>query len=153
MSNLRSGHIDTEKDPCWKETIEFWILAQIVFHKGMLILSGYPEVTGCTHTKHLCKWPKSKAEQHFTHLYTEGNITTHRLEWSFSMGSWFPYAQTHLQWEPTSTTWRRKWQPTAVFLPGKFHAQRSLAGYSPWGCKESNMTEHAHADTPLWGGD
>ena len=29
--------------------------------------------------------------------------------------------------------WRRKWQPTPVFLPGKFHVQRSLAGYSPWG--------------------
>ena len=31
--------------------------------------------------------------------------------------------------------WRRKWQPTPVFLPGKFHGQRSLAGYSPWNCK------------------
>ena len=29
--------------------------------------------------------------------------------------------------------WRRKWQPTPVFLPGKFHGQRSLVGYSPWG--------------------
>ena len=29
--------------------------------------------------------------------------------------------------------WRRKWQPTPAFLPGKFHGQRSLAGYSPWG--------------------
>ena len=29
--------------------------------------------------------------------------------------------------------WSRKWQPTPVFLPGKFHAQRSLVGYSPWG--------------------
>ena len=28
--------------------------------------------------------------------------------------------------------WRRKWQPTAVFLPGKSHGQRSLEGYSPW---------------------
>ena len=37
--------------------------------------------------------------------------------------------------------WRRKWQPTPVFLPGKFHGQRSLAGYSLWGCKELNMTE------------
>ena len=37
--------------------------------------------------------------------------------------------------------WRRKWQPTPVFLPGKFHGQRSLAGYSPWGHKESDMTE------------
>ena len=31
--------------------------------------------------------------------------------------------------------WRRKGQPTPVFLPGKFHGQRSLVGYSPWGCK------------------
>ena len=35
----------------------------------------------------------------------------------------------------------RKWQPTPVFLPGKFHGQRSLAGHSPWGLKESDMTE------------
>jgi len=39
--------------------------------------------------------------------------------------------------------WRRKWQPTPVFLPGKFHGQRSLAGYSPWGCNESDTTEDA----------
>ena len=37
--------------------------------------------------------------------------------------------------------WRRKWQPTPVFFPGKSHGQRSLAGYGPWGHKESNTTE------------
>ena len=37
--------------------------------------------------------------------------------------------------------WRRKWQPTPVFLLGKSLEQRSLAGYSLWGHKESNMTE------------
>ena len=31
--------------------------------------------------------------------------------------------------------------PTPVFLPGEFHGQRSLVGYSPWGCEESDMTE------------
>ena len=31
--------------------------------------------------------------------------------------------------------WRRKWLPTTVFLPGEFHGQRSLEGYSPYGCK------------------
>ena len=31
--------------------------------------------------------------------------------------------------------WRRKWQPTAVFLPGESHGQRNLAGYGPWGHK------------------
>ena len=39
--------------------------------------------------------------------------------------------------------WRRKWQPTpvSVFLPGKSHGQRSPEGYSPWGHKESDVTE------------
>ena len=37
--------------------------------------------------------------------------------------------------------WRRKWLPTPVFWPGEFHGQRGLAGYSPWGHKESDMTE------------
>ena len=37
--------------------------------------------------------------------------------------------------------WRRAWQPTPVFLPGESHGQRSLAVYSPWGHKESAMTE------------
>ena len=37
--------------------------------------------------------------------------------------------------------WRRKWHPTPIFLPGKSHGQRSLAGYSPWGHKVLNMTE------------
>ena len=40
--------------------------------------------------------------------------------------------------------WRRKWQPTPVFLPEKSHGQRSLVGYSPWGCQELDMTEQAH---------
>ena len=37
--------------------------------------------------------------------------------------------------------WRRKWQPTPVFLPGEFHGQRSLVGYSPWGRKGLDTTE------------
>ena len=43
--------------------------------------------------------------------------------------------------ELMATQWRRKWQPTPVFLPGKSHGQRSLAGYSPWGHKELDTTE------------
>ena len=38
--------------------------------------------------------------------------------------------------------WRRKWQPTAVFLPGKPHGQRRPEGHSPWGHKEAGTTEH-----------
>ena len=39
----------------------------------------------------------------------------------------------------------RKWQPTPVLLPGKFHGLRSLVGYSPWGRKESDTTEQLHS--------
>ena len=54
--------------------------------------------------------------------------------------------------------WRRKWQPTPVFLPGESHGQRILAGYSPWGQKESDTTEqlstractHTRARTLQW---
>ena len=49
--------------------------------------------------------------------------------------------------------WSRKWQPVPVFLPGKFHGQRSLEDYSPWGHKKLDMTErlsvcaHTHTET------
>ena len=44
--------------------------------------------------------------------------------------------------------WSRKWQPMPVFLPGKFHGQRSLAGYSPWGCKVGH--NQAHKQSTQW---
>jgi len=46
---------------------------------------------------------------------------------------WFnPWVRKNLQ--------RSEWLPTPVFLPEEFHGQRILAGYSPWGCKELDMT-------------
>ena len=51
----------------------------------------------------------------------------------------------HFPKSPLITTaakhWRRKWQPTPVFLPGESHGQRSLVGCCPWGRTESDMTE------------
>ena len=43
-------------------------------------------------------------------------------------------------------SWRRKWQHTPVFLPEESHGQRSQAGYTPWGHKKSDTTEHACND-------
>ena len=44
-----------------------------------------------------------------------------------------------------------KWQPTPVSLPRKYHGQRSLAGCSPWGCKELETTEHlTHLHCSSW---
>ena len=39
------------------------------------------------------------------------------------------------------SSWRRAWPPTPVFLPGKFHGQRSLVGYSPWSSKQTDIVE------------
>ena len=49
-----------------------------------------------------------------------------------------------LGWEDPQS---RQWKPTPVFLPGKSHGQKSLVGYSPWGCKELDTTEHTHTHT------
>ena len=46
-------------------------------------------------------------------------------------------------WEG-NTPWRKKWQSTPLILPGKFHGQKSLVGYSLWSLKESDSREHAH---------
>ena len=44
--------------------------------------------------------------------------------------------------------WRRKWQPTPVFLPGEFHGHRIPVVYSPWGHKESDRTEQLTLSFP-----
>ena len=44
---------------------------------------------------------------------------------------WFPGGKNLLEKIP----WRREWLPTPVFLPGEFHGQRNLVGYSPWGLR------------------
>ena len=59
-----------------------------------------------------------------------------------SMGSW----RIGHDWATslslfTFMHWRRKWQPTPVFLPGESHGRRSLVGFSPWGRTESDTTE------------
>ena len=50
----------------------------------------------------------------------------------------------------TFMQWRRKWQPTPVFLPGESHGQRSLVGCSPWGCTESDTTEATWQHDRSW---
>ena len=61
-------------------------------------------------------------------------------------------AQRSSGFVPQWSILENKWQPTPVFLLGKPHGQRSLAGYSPWGCKELDTTEqlkHTHSQPCL----
>ena len=56
---------------------------------------------------------------------------------------WMVHMMQYLA-RPSASFWRRQWQPTPVFLPGKSHGQRNLVGYSPWGHEESDTTERLH---------
>ena len=47
------------------------------------------------------------------------------------------------------TPWMGTWQPTPGFLPEKYQGQRNLVGYSPWGHKESDMTEGMSRDAHI----
>ena len=69
-------------------------------------------------------------------LYIDSCLLVYRLTWGLRRWS------VYLQWgipgfNPwvRKISWRRKWQPTPVFLPGKSHGWRSLVGYSPWSHK------------------
>ena len=69
-------------------------------------------------------------------LYIDSFLLVYRLTWW--LRRWSVYLQCGIPgFNPWvgKISWRRKWQPAPVFLPGKSHGWRSLVGYSPWGHK------------------
>ena len=66
--------------------------------------------------------------------------------WASLVALWLriclPVQETQVQSLVRKIPWKRKWQPTPVFLPETSHGQKSLAGYSPWGRKELDTTKH-----------
>ena len=75
----------------------------------------------------LCKWLQTKIKAGLPWWLSGKELTCQCRRYRFS--SWV-----------RTIPWRRKWQPTPVFLPGKSHEQRSLVGFSLWGCKKSDTT-------------
>ena len=63
--------------------------------------------------------------------------------WVFIQKNWNQDLEEILALQYSVQPWRRKRQPTPVFLPGEFQGQRGLVGYSPWGRKESDRIEHS----------
>ena len=79
------------------------------------------------------------------------------MDWVLSCWGWDLYANQRVSFRKSRSragrwsNWNSpfvllwtKWQPTPVLLPRKFHGWRSLVGYSPWGPKESDMTDRLH---------
>ena len=93
-----------------------------------------------------------------THSSGEGNGTPLQyscLENPMDGGAWwaavhgFANSQTQLS-DFTFMHWRRKWQPTPVFLPGESQGWRSLVGHHLWGHTESDITEATYQPTPVF---
>ena len=68
------------------------------------------------------------------------NLPAMQETWARSLGLEDPLAET-MATHSNILSWRMEWQPIPVFLPGKSHGQRNLAGYSPWGRKGLDTTE------------
>ena len=90
----------------------------------------------------------NKAKLFVEKMVLSGDREMVNLLWGFPDGSAVKNLPAVQETQETSVQswvrkipWRREWQPIPVFLPGECHGQRSLAGYSPWDCKESDMTE------------
>ena len=91
----------------------------------------------------------------FSHSILPTKFNSH-IPISRNRGRYYQRPHTNQGYFPTefglfstanSNGWSRKWQSTPVFFPGETHGQRNLVGYSLWGCKESDMTEHTHTHT------
>ena len=90
----------------------------------------------------------SLSEKREEDLIGEGNgdpLQYSCLENPMDRGAWWAavhgVAQSQTQLKRLSMPWRRKWQPTPVFLAGESQGQRRLVGCHLWGCTESDMTD------------
>ena len=87
--------------------------------------------------------------KHYTHTHPPTHPPTHPHVYRWSSGKESTcQCSRHKRQEFNpwirKIPWNRKWQPTPVFLSGKFHGQWSLVGYNLWSSKESDMTEQTH---------
>ena len=94
--------------------------------------------------------PNCGLEEDITRTVTPPPTPDRSGSWPLSWGCLISVDLCSVFWIRCSLqqwTWRRKWQPTPVFLPGISHGQSSLAGYSPWGHKELGRTDRACVPT------
>ena len=81
-------------------------------------------------------------------IYCHPAHLTYMQSTSCEMPGWIKHKlESKLLGEISTTSdmhWRRQWHPTPVLLPGKSHERRCLVGYSPWGRKESDLTERLY---------
>ena len=93
---------------------------------------SYPlQYSGLENSMDCSSWGCKESDETFTSLY----IYTGLPRWLRAEESAFWCRRHRFDYWVRKIPWRREWKHTPVFLPGKSHGQRSLAGYSPWGHK------------------
>ena len=115
----------------------------IMFTLGLIDANNFPPVTRILifFFSSLLANSQNKALKH--RLMTASHInSSFIISYQITIELW-TFVTQHELYMPLHTfpPWRRKWQPTPVYLPGEFHVQRSLVGCSPWSCKESDTIE------------
>ena len=103
------------------------------------IFRKYPETSspmGCQRQLGPEQWLTTKARRQHACFPTFKGVTGGKMRLQRGGPSFNPWVG--------KISWRRKWQLTLVFMPGKSHEPRSLVGYSLWGRKELDMTERLH---------
>ena len=116
----------------------------------LLLPSIPPSITVFSNESTLCiRWPK-----YWSFSFNISPSSEHPGLISFRMALCKCRRHRRCGFDPwvRKIPWRRKWQPTPVILSGKSNRQRSLVGYSPWGCKELDMIEHAGTSCDLMAG-
>ena len=103
-------------------------------------------------TSHWSDWPSSKSPQTLkAGERMEKKEPFHTVETSLvaqTVKHLSTMRETRVRSLGGKISWRRKWQPTPVFLPEKSHGGRNLVGYRPWGHKELDTTEQLHFAFP-----
>ena len=113
--------------PCWLSVL--YIIVCILW-------SQIPNL--CLPWIHLILWC---CPQHCWWIFGYNRVQTQMYWWLRWQRIWLQCRRPRFDPWIGKIPWRMEWLPTPVFLPGEFHEQRSLTGYSPWGYKEWDTTD------------
>ena len=130
----------------WKDVQPRWSFSSVQFSHSVVSDSLQPQNSQHARPSHPSPTPRVHSNSCPSSRWCHPAISTSVVPFSSCLQSFpasgsFPMSQFFTSGK---IPWRRKWQPTPVFLPGKSHGPWSLVGYCPWGRKESDMTEWFH---------
>ena len=103
----------------------------------------FPSIRVFSSESALCiRWPRHRSFSFSINSFNEySGLISFRMEWFVLLDVPGTLKSLLQHYNSKVSILQRSWQPAPVFLSGEFRGQRSLAGYSPWGCNELDMTE------------